>query len=79
MPAALIPSVLNDFKIKGAEEKVDVEQNHLKFSPSATASASPMLDMLAIRNPPRDMARVRKLSRRLLGPVISLNLGAEPR
>jgi hypothetical protein len=44
---------------------IGIDQYHLKPSPSAMASASPILSMLAIRTRPSVTARVRMTSRGL--------------
>src|ERR1700722_152731 len=55
----------------GIDEDIGVDQNHLKFSPSATASTSVMLSMLGIRKPPNDTGLVRTPRRGFMGLVIS--------
>ena len=45
------------------DEDVSIDQDHLKLSPSAMASASPMLSIVAMRTRPSATARVRTGSR----------------
>ena len=57
--------VLSERAHMRVDKDIGIDQYHLKPSPSAMASASPILSMLAIRTRPSATARVRMTSRGL--------------
>src|SRR5205814_7178719 len=62
--------MLAESGVVGVDEKVGIDEDHLKASPSATARASSTLSMLAIFSAPRSTERVLNGSRFLgLAPI----------